>query len=138
MACGKLGLLYSLGIVVVICFLGGPLTRLFLDSRDVEAIATIVPMARRFLLRKSLLFTLLLFVNLLRFTIQGLGFSALAVVAGGLEMIARGVFGMIFVPLYGFEAVCFADPAAWLMADLFLFPAYFLCLKKRGYTIGKP
>ena len=58
--------------------------------------------------------------DLLRFTIQGLGFSNLAVGAGVFEMVARGVFGLCLVPFFGFAAVCFANPAAWVMADVFL------------------
>ena len=40
---------------------------------------------------------------------------------------------LCLVPYFGFDAVCFASPTAWVMADLFLFPAYYACLKKRGY-----
>ena len=56
------------------------------------------------------------------------------VAAGVMEMVARGVFGLCLVPYLGFDAVCFASPAAWIMADAFLFPAYFYCMKKRGYN----
>ena len=76
----------------------------------------------------------LLFVNLLRFTIQGLGYSEFAVFAGVFEMVARGAFGLCLVPVLGYTAACFASPAAWVMADLFLFPAYFHCMKKQGYS----
>ena len=30
----------------------------------------------------------------------------------------------------GFPAACFASPAAWLMADVFLVPAYFWCCRR--------
>ena len=80
----------------------------------------------------ALFYIPLLFVNLLRFTIQGMGYSELAVLAGVMEMVARAVFGLCLVPWLGFSAVCFASPAAWVMADLFLFPAYYSCMKKRG------
>ena len=74
----------------------------------------ILPMSRRFLMCNAIFYVPLLYVNLLRFTIQGLGYSGLAVVAGVFEMIARGLFGLCLVPLLGFEAVCFANPAAWV------------------------
>ena len=90
-------------------------------------------MSRRFLICTAIFYVPLLYVNLLRFTIQGLGYSNLAVLAGVFEMVARAVFGMCLVPYFGFDAVCFASPAAWIMADLFLFPAYYACIKKRGY-----
>lgn len=73
---------------------------------------------------------LLVFVNELRFLIQGVGFSTLALFAGIFEMIARTVAGVFFVPAFGYVGACFASPFAWLLADLFLFPAYFGVMKK--------
>ena len=58
-------------------------------------------------------------------------------VAGVFEMLARGIFGVCLVPYFGFDAVCFANPAAWIMADLFLFPAYFSCIKKQGCVLQR-
>lgn len=132
--CTLLGVIYSALIFVAMYLWGGELTKLFLDTKDQAAVAAIVPLSRKFLLTCLTFYVPLMFVNLLRFTIQGLGFSELAVVAGVFEMVARGVFGLCLVPWLGFNAVCFASPAAWVMADVFLFPAYFYCLKKRGYT----
>ena len=136
LACTLLGVIYSLGILVAAWLWGDIPIRLFLDSKDAATAAAIVPMSRRFLLTCIAFYVPLLFVNLLRFTIQGLGFSQLAVVAGVFEMVARGVFGLCLVPWLGFNAICFANPAAWVMADIFLFPAYFHCIKKRGYQPG--
>ena len=110
------------------------MTRLFLDTEDYASVAAVLPLSRRFLLANAAFYVPLLFVNILRFTIQGMGYSELAVLAGVMEMIARGVFGLCLVPWLGFSAVCFASPAAWVMADLFLLPAYYRCLRKRGYT----
>ena len=128
-----LGIAYSAVILVVLTLWGGDLTTIFLDTGDAEAANVILPLSRRFLICNAIFYVPLLYVNLLRFTIQGLGFSNLAVVAGVFEMVARGVFGLCLVPFFGFDAVCFANPAAWIMADIFLFPAYYACLKKRGY-----
>lgn len=131
--CTVLGIVYSVCILAVMYFLGEGIATLFLDTRDPDAMGIIVPMSQQFLMANLAFFVPLLFVNLLRFTIQGLGFSELAVVAGVFEMAARGVFGLCLVPLLGFSAACFASPAAWVMADIFLFPAYFHCIRKRGY-----
>ena len=30
-----------------------------------------------------------------------------------------------------FDAVCLASPAAWVLADCFLIPAYLVCIKRR-------
>ena len=133
-AASILGIAYSVIILIVLYFCGGSLTAIFLDTTDVEAANVILPMSRQFLLCNALFYIPLLYVNVLRFTIQGLGYSNLAVIAGVFEMVARGVFGVCLVPFFGFEAVCFANPAAWVMADIFLFPAYYACLKRRGYN----
>ena len=79
----------------------------------------------------ALFYIPLLGVNLVRFTIQGLGYSNLAVISGIFEMIARAVVALGLVPVLGFDAVCLASPAAWVLADCFLIPAYLVCIKRR-------
>ena len=136
-ACTVLGVVYAAGIFLAMYFWGSQLCLMFLDTKDAAAVAAIGTLSRQFLLTNLVFFVPLLFVNLLRFTIQGLGFSEFAVFAGVFEMVARGVFGLCLVPWLGLPAVCFASPAAWVMADLFLFPAYYACMKKRGYKFEK-
>ena len=124
-------LLRSLAALVVMYFLGAQMTALFLDSKDVASSAQILPLARQLLVTNAAFYIPLLGVNLFRFTIQGLGYSNLAVIAGVFEMIARGAVAIGLVPLLGFTAVCYASPAAWVLADLFLVPAYHFCLNRR-------
>ena len=52
-------------------------------------------------------------------------------------MIARGAVALCLVPVAGYSAICYASPAAWVLADVFLLPAYFACLKRRGYCPGR-
>ena len=81
---------------------------------------------------------LLSLVNIVRFLIQGMGFSGFAVFAGVFEMIARALIGLIFVPIFGFTAACFASPLAWLFADLFLIPAYLFVMRRvEDFFAGK-
>ena len=136
-ACTILGVIYAALIFLSMYLWGSQLCLMFLDTKDAAAVASIGALSRQFLLINLAFFVPLLFVNLLRFTIQGLGFSEFAVFAGVFEMLARGVFGLCLVPWLGFPAVCYASPAAWVMADLFLFPAYCACMKKRGYQFEK-
>lgn len=133
--CAKLGVIYAVGIFALMYFLGTPITRLFLDSGEGQAVAEILAMSRRFLLVNMGGYGFLLLVNLLRFTIQGLGFSNLAVIAGVMEMVARALVGLCLVPRFGYDAVCVANPAAWVLADLFLVPGYLYCISRRGYPI---
>lgn len=65
-------------------------------------------------------------LTILRYSIQGLGYSNLSMLSGVMEMIARCGVSLWLVPAFAFTGVCFGDPVAWVCADLFLFPAFFL------------
>ena len=124
-----LAAVYSAAILVVIIFLARPLIYLFIDPSDTANITQVVAQARQFLITNTCFYMLLSLVNIVRFLIQGMGFSGFAVFAGVFEMIARALIGLIFVPIFGFTAACFASPLAWLFADCFLLPAFFHCMK---------
>lgn len=120
------GFIVSGLMVIVVKLFGGQLTMLFLDEKD----PVIMQNSTQFLIIVSAFYCLLTLVNTVRFTIQGMGFSSLAIIAGVMEMFARGIAGMLLVPKFGYVGACFSSPLAWLMADAFLIPAFFLCKKK--------
>lgn len=70
----------------------------------------------------SKFFVILGFLNVFRYSTQGLGWSRRAILSGVFEMIARIAISVLLVPKYGYTAVCFADPAAWIAADLYILP----------------
>ena len=59
-----------------------------------------------------------------RYSIQGLGFSSLAMLAGVAEMVARTAVAIVLVPILGYFGAELSNPAAWIAACLFLYPAY--------------
>ena len=61
---------------------------------------------------------------ILRYSIQGAGFTNLAMLSGVSEMIARIMVSLYAVPALGYLAVCFGDPTAWIFAVIFLIPAF--------------
>ena len=61
---------------------------------------------------------------ILRYTIQGAGYTNLAMLSGVSEMIARVLVSLFAVPAFGYIAVCFGDPTAWIFAVAFLIPAF--------------
>lgn len=82
-------------------------------------------------------FPMLGLLCILRYTIQGVGYTNLAIFSGVSEMIARILISLYAVPAFGFIAVCFGDSMAWVAADLFLIPAFFYVyrrLKKQVMT----
>ena len=124
-----IGCVYCVLAFVVIYFFGKPLVGLFI-SQDSADRQLVIDMAQQFLIINSALYIPLLFVNIVRFSIQGLGYTMIAMIAGLMELVGRAVVAMLFVPSLGYDAACFANPVAWILADLFLFPCYFSCIRK--------
>lgn len=121
-----LGAVYSALILVVLIFFGRGLILLFVSANE----AAVIAQAKQFLVTNAAFYLMLALVNIVRFLIQGMGFSGFAVFAGVFEMVARALVGLVFVPICGFTAACFASPLAWVFADCFLIPAFFHCRKK--------
>lgn len=124
-SCVWIGFSYAAVAFGILFFLGGYLVQAFVDASEAETISN----AALYLKFNSSSYTLLVLVNVLRFLIQGLGFTKQAVFAGVFEMAARATVGMVLVPAFGYPAACLSDPAAWLAADIFLIPAYFWTLR---------
>lgn len=131
-SCSLLGIIYSIFAFIVLFFAGEQLAMFFVESAQPEVISNV----HLFLIINSAFYIPLAFVNIVRFLIQGMGYSKLAILAGVFEMIARALVGFAFVPVFGFPAACFASPMAWILADAFLFPAYFHVYKKTKCMLG--
>ena len=116
-----LGTVYCALAFLVVLFFARPLLGLFVDS---QAEAAVTDMGAQFLTINAAFYVPLLFVNIVRLSIQGMGYTRVAMLAGLFEMIARTAVAVLLVPAVGFTGACFANPAAWVLADLFLFPCY--------------
>lgn len=124
--CSFLAAAYSVLAAVVLIGFGDKLALLFVDSGEIEIIKNV----EEVLMWNSLFYIPLALVNIIRFSIQGLGFGKLAIFAGVAEMVGRSIVGFGFVSVFGFTAACLASPIAWILADLFLVPAYRYCMRK--------
>ena len=133
--CSLLGLAYSVLAFCAMLKFAAPCTMLFLNP-DEPQLAFLTQLTSRYIVTATAFFFPLALVNIVRFSIQGMGYSVFAILAGVLEMIARTGVAMGLVPVFGFSAVCFASPAAWIAADLFLIPASITCIHRlrRLYT----
>ena len=120
-AASVIGIIYCVCAFGVVLLFTRPLLGLFIDS---SAAPQVTEMGIRYLTINAAFYIPLLFVNILRLSIQGMGFTRIAMLAGLSEMIARTVVALWIVPAAGFTGACFANPAAWIMADVFLFPCY--------------
>lgn len=125
-AANLIGFIASGILLVVLILFGKQLTLLFLNASDTEAIQY----AYQFMVVSSAGYCLLTLVNTVRFTIQGMGFSIFAMLAGVMEMFARTLAGLVLVVFIGYWGVCLAHVLAWIFADVFLIPCYYVCMKK--------
>ena len=132
-AASLIGIVYSLIAFVILFFGGKYIALLFMDADQTEIIGRVA----MFLIGNSMFYIPLTFVNVVRFTIQGMGFSTFAILAGVCEMAARSLVGFCLVPVFGFLPACFASPLAWIFADAFLIPAFFHCMKKLKVLFGE-
>ena len=125
-AASILGTVYCVIAWGVVMLFGDRLLGLFIDGGENAAV---LDLGFRYLKIQSSFYIPLLFVNIVRLSIQGMGFTRVAMVAGLCEMVARVSVALLLVPSAGFTGASFANPAAWVMADLFLFPCYFQLMR---------
>lgn len=119
-----MGFVYSAIAFVIAWFFGRSLTGLFVTG---EGGTELIELAQTYMLINVACYPLLTLVNVVRFMIQGMGFSMFAIIAGLLEMVARSLAGIFLVPVLGFQGAALGGPLAWVFADAFLVPAYFRC-----------
>lgn len=133
-----IGACFCVVAIAVIFFFGYDIAAMFLDSTDAAIVGDVLKNAEKFLITNGSFYIVLVLLHALRFTIQGLGFSRVAIFAGGFEMLARSVVALLLVPRFAFGAVVFANPAAWFAANVFLVPCYFSVMKSlRLHTNAK-
>lgn len=113
--------------------LGGPLMRLFLEDSGGDAAlyyAEMIEYGKKYLLCQSVFFGPLGLIHVYRNTLQGIGRSALTMLAGVTELAGRVLASFLFVELFSFTGICLSNPTAWLAADAFLLIAYRLVMRR--------
>lgn len=103
-----------------------PVVMLFMDEFNPDIMAA----AKRYILAIAQCYSLVAVLFVMRNTLQGLGFTFANTVAGIGEFFGRLLIAFVFTPLIGFDAVCYAGPAAWLLADVPLIIIYLYKMRK--------
>lgn len=117
---------YFVLTVIVIYPFADQMMALFVNSGEQDVIKN----AAYYMRISNYFYPALGLLTIFRYSIQGLGYSMLSMLSGVMEMIARCGVSIWLVPELAFTGVYFADPTAWMAADLFLIPAYFYLYKK--------
>ena len=122
----KITAVYFAATMLVILPFADDMMLLFVNQGETE----IIDNAALYMRLSSYFFPALGLLTILRYSLQGLGFSNLSVLSGVMEMIARCGVSLWMVPAFGFLGVCYGDPTAWVAADLFLAPAVYFVYKR--------
>lgn len=125
-ASGWMMIVYAVATFVILILGSKELAMLFVDASETEIISA----TELFLHVSAYFFPMLGLLCILRYSIQGAGFTNLAMLSGVSEMIARALVSIYAVPVWGYLAVCYGDPAAWIAANIFLVPAFIYVYRK--------
>jgi putative efflux protein, MATE family len=120
-----MGAIYCIVALAFVYFTSDYLALLFIDASETLIISEI----KQYLVINAMFYYVLSILFILRNLLQGLGYSFYAMFGGVAEMIARCLIAFCFVGTFGFQAICFANPLAWLFADI-VFVSVWLIKKK--------
>lgn len=109
-----MGAVYCLIAVIFVYLTSDYLSLLFISVKETLIIHEI----KTYLMYNSCCYYILSVLFILRNLLQGLGYSFFAMFGGVAEMIARCLIAFCFVSQFGFMAICFANPLAWIFADV--------------------
>lgn len=134
-----LDLVVSVIMSITLYTIGEPLVSLFSTEVNSEMMFA----AKRYILATAQCYSLVAILFVLRNSLQGLGYTYANMIAGAGELVGRIAIAFIFTKIIGFSAVCYAAPAAWLLADIPLAIIYlnkekkFKRLAKQQNAVGK-
>lgn len=115
-----LDLAVSVFMSITLYLIARPVVMLFMDEYNAEIMAA----AERYILAIAQCYSLVAVLFVMRNTLQGLGYTFANSVAGIGEFFGRLLVAFVLTPTLGFDAVCYAGPAAWLLADIPLIIIY--------------
>lgn len=118
--------IYGIIIGIVLIFSGRTLSTMFLDSSNTE----ILDVCGEYMKCVGYFYWALGILFACRMSIQGIGYSGMAIFSGVLEMFARIFVSRKFVTKYGFTAICYTDQTAWIIASLYCTIVCIICVKK--------
>lgn len=128
-------MLWAYSVIAFCVFFFGSkfIVLMFVDPTETQ----IIQLVHQFVTINGAFYPVLSLIYVYRNTLQGVGYSKAAMLAGLFELIARTLMGLFIVPKLGYTAVCFAHPFAWFMADLILIPLYIALLsdKKQHHAL---
>jgi Na+-driven multidrug efflux pump len=122
-------LVYSVAAGVFVFFAGRYAVMIFVDKNEPN-LEIALGYVKQFQQTNAIFYWILGVLFIIRNSVQGLGYSSVTVLAGVSELTARAGIAFAFVPVFGFNAICFANPLAWFLADIMLLIIFIFVMRK--------
>ena len=119
------GIAYGIFAGVVMIFFGRLMSMLFVSASE----SAVLDASALYLRRMGYFYPVLGVLITTRMSVQGLGYSTRAMTAGMVEMVARCTVALVFVPIFKYDGITWADQTAWTSAVLVLIPLWFMTKK---------
>ena len=116
-------------------FGGELLIKIFIKSQDTDP--AIIAGAYMYIVIDAVMVFLLALLFIFRYTIQGIGRSITAMLAGIFEMVARLVMSLWVIPVIGWKGACITDPMAWGSAMIYCGICCYVILRREIRKSGK-
>ncbi len=124
--CLIIGLVISIISALIIFLFGKNMAYIFVETPSEELISYVY----EYLVWCAVFFISLSWLHIFKNLIQGLGYSNIALLGGFGEMLARIISAFYIIPIFGYVGLCASNVLSWILADLFLIPAFFIIVKK--------
>lgn len=121
-----MAMIYCFVSSLFIYFFRNQIVSIFIDKDALQ----LIQLTKQYLVINALFFWAQGLIHTVRFSLQGMGYARISLLAAILEMIARAVTGLFIVPLFGYIAVCFSNALAWVLASTFIVVYYLILIKK--------
>lgn len=127
----------NLALGVAMCFFCGPLTAIFANADELQAI---LPYSRQMMITQGAMKWVLGPLFIYRNALQGMGDTTTPMLSGVLELIMRILVAYLLVSSLKFLGLCIADVSAWVGAEIYLMIVYYRTMRKidRGWTMKPP
>ncbi|MFI3326216.1 MAG: MATE family efflux transporter [Clostridia bacterium] len=121
-----MGFIYSIIVFIILALTGKYLILILISASETQ----IIELAYLYLLVNSGSYIICTLLHVFRNSLQGIGYSSVAMMAGVMEMIGRIMVAYVLIPKFGYNGAILSDPIAWGAALLFLIPMYIIAIKK--------
>ncbi len=121
-----LAMLYCVAAFCASHFFGATIAQLFIDADEADILAQV----QYYLTFSAFFYPTLAVIFLYRNSLQGMGFSNSAMLAGIAELLPRAAAALWLTEPLGYLGVCLGPTLAWVLADLVLLPLYFIKVRQ--------